>query len=248
MDKELGNILHKIDLLGSPAPQSVEESMQDKIVAINKPHKATKEDYEKKDAKDVPIDPNAMINKNMESTGSMYAEGIPAFQQYSDMNAGHNQIGSTQEPISSDDMEIIKKAAFSADAPNKEGEPIEGTKQQDKIEKMLDLEQTMYCLTDSDRKIIMSHDDKFGKGLYLYNTLERAKAANQDDQTILPVRVNAVNVFTLSDSQPWDKSFKDNLLHLGYDCIYIPTAHSKVFDLFALDNQFVKVIGQADNG
>jgi 2'-5' RNA ligase len=63
-------------LVGSPLPQEIEESRQGRITLINTPHKATKEEYTRRNPENIQIDPDSMIAKLLNEPvheGSMVA-------------------------------------------------------------------------------------------------------------------------------------------------------------------------------
>jgi 2'-5' RNA ligase len=116
------------------------------------------------------------------------------------------------------------------------------------------IKQTMYYLADQDEVSSLqdnellqpSEDDKYGAGIYLYSDLDKAKEANTDNQTLLPVKVNIVNPLVISSPDEWKEESKNTLSNVGYDSIYIMTKEARVFNLIVIAPNSLKVIGQSE--
>ena len=114
------------------------------------------------------------------------------------------------------------------------------------------IKQTMFYLaeTDSIKKLYnneylpLDDSERYGRGLYLYNNLDRAKEANKYQDEILPVKVMIRNPYILATGDIWTPEFKGKLSNFGYDSVYINTGKPLVFDIFVFDSRFIKVIKQ----
>jgi hypothetical protein len=96
---KIKSLKKEINVFPQLQPLSVVDSQQDRITPQTKPYKAEKEDYLHKIPQQIPISPDSMANKSMDTTGSKYAEGEKNRQVYFEVESGHNRLGETQETI-----------------------------------------------------------------------------------------------------------------------------------------------------
>jgi hypothetical protein len=134
---ELLDIKNKIKKLSENPniPWQIDDTLSVVHDPVNKPQKAAKSDP-KKSPQEIPINPDHMIGKGMDTTGSQYQE-VSTHETTWDRAHGENRIGEAQKPI-----EIVK-ATNSLDAPkqlnNEKCEPIKAKSEPDNLIKELDL-------------------------------------------------------------------------------------------------------------